>query len=198
VAEGPTPTTLAHHIMNKIQTTRERKSRFCMRFMPVEQTCFASKDELAEKVAPLIAKHFPAGDDVTPVKVWREFTSAVWAAGWLGSMPGFERSVRASKKGACGLCCCKAPPAGVERNSGLCLVECGGPQAVSTDVGGVRPRRQFSVLYECRASGPFDRSEMIDVVAKQVPKVSFLGDAESSLGDAKSSLGDAKSSLGEA
>ena len=68
-AEGPTPTELALNLLNKVQASRERKSRFCMRFMPVETTCFASKEELAKTSAPLIKKHFPTGEGVKPVKV---------------------------------------------------------------------------------------------------------------------------------
>jgi hypothetical protein len=75
-AEGPTPTELALNILNKIKASRERKSRYCMRFMPVEQTCFASKEELAKTSALLIKKHFPTSDGVKPVKV-RE-TTAAW------------------------------------------------------------------------------------------------------------------------
>jgi hypothetical protein len=40
-----------------------------MRFMPIEQTCFAGKDEIAKAATELIAKHFPKEEGVAPIKV---------------------------------------------------------------------------------------------------------------------------------
>lgn len=66
--DGPTPPQLALKMMEDIEKTREKKARFCMRFMPIEQTCFAGKDEITKAVTELIKKHFPEGEDATPVK----------------------------------------------------------------------------------------------------------------------------------
>mmetsp|Transcript_46034 Transcript_46034/g.87834 ORF Transcript_46034/g.87834 Transcript_46034/m.87834 type:complete len:329 (-) Transcript_46034:100-1086(-) len=93
--EGPTPSELALKLMEDIKSKRERKSRFCMRFVPVEHTCYASKEEISKAADDLVAKHFASGEGVTPLK--------------------------------------------------------------------------FSVMFEVRASGPFERMEVIDMVAKKVP-----------------------------
>ncbi|XP_047330865.1 THUMP domain-containing protein 1 [Impatiens glandulifera] len=56
----PTPKELAEHMMTSISSTKKHISRFLLRVLPVEVTCYASEEEITKSIEPLIAKYFPA------------------------------------------------------------------------------------------------------------------------------------------
>lgn len=56
----PTPKEIAQHMLTSISLTRKHISRFLLRVLPVEVTCYASEEEITKSIAPLIAKYFPA------------------------------------------------------------------------------------------------------------------------------------------
>ncbi|KAF3794731.1 THUMP domain-containing protein 1 [Nymphaea thermarum] len=90
----PGPTKIVEHLMTTAASTRKHMSRFILRLLPVELTCYASEEEISEAIKPLVSQHFPADG--------------------------------ASQK--------------------------------------------FAVLYDARANTGIERSKIIDVVAKSVPK----------------------------
>ncbi|KAH9315571.1 hypothetical protein KI387_024198, partial [Taxus chinensis] len=64
----PTPSELVEYIMNKAAATRKHMSRFILRLLPVELTCYASAEEITTAVKPLIEHYFPTGEDHSPIK----------------------------------------------------------------------------------------------------------------------------------
>ncbi|XP_031476925.1 uncharacterized protein LOC116248326 [Nymphaea colorata] len=90
----PGPTKIVEHLMTTAASTRKHMSRFILRLLPVELTCYASEEEISEAIKPLVSQHFPA-------------------------------------EGA---------------------------------------SQKFAVLYDARANTGIERSKIIDVVAKSVPK----------------------------
>ncbi|GLJ40143.1 hypothetical protein SUGI_0822690 [Cryptomeria japonica] len=64
----PSPTELVEYIMNKAAATRKHMSRFILRLLPVELTCYASTEEIATAAKPLVEQHFPTGEDQSPIK----------------------------------------------------------------------------------------------------------------------------------
>ncbi|XP_043723308.1 THUMP domain-containing protein 1 homolog [Telopea speciosissima] len=63
----PSPKDIAQHMMMSAASTRKHMSRFILRVLPVEVTCYASEEELSKAIKPLIAKYFPA-EAPTPQK----------------------------------------------------------------------------------------------------------------------------------
>ncbi|CAN6444170.1 unnamed protein product [Victoria cruziana] len=56
----PGPTKIVEHLMTTAASTRKHMSRFILRFLPVELTCYASEEEISKAIKPLVAEHFPA------------------------------------------------------------------------------------------------------------------------------------------
>eukprot|EP00850_Spirogloea_muscicola_P003646 SM000015S01146 [mRNA] locus=s15:20962:27044:+ [translate_table: standard] len=59
---GPGPSELAEAVARHTAETRVSKTRYSMRLMPAEATCYASPAEIAQAARPVIARHFPTGD----------------------------------------------------------------------------------------------------------------------------------------
>ncbi|XP_052187224.1 uncharacterized protein LOC127797999 [Diospyros lotus] len=55
----PSPTEIVQHMMTSVASTRKHMSRFMLRVLPIEVTCYASEDEITRAIKPLIAQHFP-------------------------------------------------------------------------------------------------------------------------------------------
>ncbi|KAJ4978690.1 hypothetical protein NE237_009470 [Protea cynaroides] len=64
---GPGPKEIVQHMMTSAASTRKHMSRFILRVLPVEVTCYASEEEISKAIKPLIAKYFPA-EAPTPQK----------------------------------------------------------------------------------------------------------------------------------
>ncbi|XP_068659824.1 uncharacterized protein [Aristolochia californica] len=58
-AGEPGPAEIAHYMMKSAAATRKNMSRFILRVLPVEVTCYASEEEITKAIKPLIAQHFP-------------------------------------------------------------------------------------------------------------------------------------------
>lgn len=54
----PDPVELVNDIMNDIEMTRQRRSRYLMRMMPIEVTCKAYLDDIKKECEKLFEKHF--------------------------------------------------------------------------------------------------------------------------------------------
>ncbi|XP_016547737.2 uncharacterized protein LOC107847770 isoform X1 [Capsicum annuum] len=64
----PNPKEIVQHMMSSLALTKKHISRFILRVLPVEVTCYASEEEIGKAIQPLIMKHLPAESD-TPKKV---------------------------------------------------------------------------------------------------------------------------------
>ncbi|CAL1391050.1 unnamed protein product [Linum trigynum] len=56
---GPSPKDVAQHMMTTLASTKKHVSRFLLRMLPVEASCYPSDEEISRAIAPLVAKHFP-------------------------------------------------------------------------------------------------------------------------------------------
>ncbi|XP_071736216.1 uncharacterized protein [Rutidosis leptorrhynchoides] len=57
--EDPTPKEIAQRMITYAATTQKHMSRFILRVLPVEVTCYASEEEISRAIKPLIARYFP-------------------------------------------------------------------------------------------------------------------------------------------
>ncbi|RWR76120.1 THUMP domain-containing protein 1 [Cinnamomum micranthum f. kanehirae] len=64
---NPGPFEIVQHMMVSAATTRKHMSRFILRMLPVEVTCYASEEEISKAIKPLIAQYFPT-ETQTPIK----------------------------------------------------------------------------------------------------------------------------------
>ncbi|XXG53172.1 hypothetical protein AAC387_Pa03g1314 [Persea americana] len=64
---NPGPFEIVQHVMVSAATTRKHMSRFILRMLPVELTCYASEEEISKAIKPLIAQYFPT-ETQTPQK----------------------------------------------------------------------------------------------------------------------------------
>lgn len=64
----PSPSELVEYIMNKAASTGKHMSRFILRVLPVELTCYASVEEISRTAKSLIEQYFPSGEDHPPIK----------------------------------------------------------------------------------------------------------------------------------
>ncbi|KAK8928269.1 hypothetical protein KSP39_PZI017588 [Platanthera zijinensis] len=62
----PSPSAIAHHMISYAASTKKHMSRFILRVVPVEVTCYASEEEVSKSIKPLIEHYFPVD---TPLKV---------------------------------------------------------------------------------------------------------------------------------
>lgn len=63
----PGPVSIAQHMMTSAASTRKHMSRFILRVVPVEVTCYASEVELSKAIKPLMEHYFPI-ESPTPQK----------------------------------------------------------------------------------------------------------------------------------
>ncbi|PKA58575.1 hypothetical protein AXF42_Ash008862 [Apostasia shenzhenica] len=63
----PSPAAIAQHMISSAALTKKHISRFILRVLPAEVTCYASEEEITEAIKPLIAQYFP-DDTSTPQK----------------------------------------------------------------------------------------------------------------------------------
>ncbi|XP_010273314.1 PREDICTED: THUMP domain-containing protein 1 homolog [Nelumbo nucifera] len=56
----PSPKEIVQHMMTSTASTRKHVSRFILRVLPVEVTCYASEEEISKAIKPLISRYFPA------------------------------------------------------------------------------------------------------------------------------------------
>ncbi|XP_078446812.1 THUMP domain-containing protein [Wolffia australiana] len=66
-AGDPSPSSIAQHMMSSLASSRKHVSRFILRVLPTEVSCYASVDEITKEIKPLIAQYFPE-DSSTPLK----------------------------------------------------------------------------------------------------------------------------------
>ncbi|XAR60342.1 hypothetical protein NMG60_11033669 [Bertholletia excelsa] len=55
----PSPKDIVQHMVTSVASTRKHMSRFLLRVLPVEVTCYASEDEITKAIKPLILQYFP-------------------------------------------------------------------------------------------------------------------------------------------
>ncbi|XP_008800257.1 THUMP domain-containing protein 1 homolog isoform X2 [Phoenix dactylifera] len=63
----PGPVDIVHHMMSSAASTRKHMSRFILRVLPAEVTCYASEEEIKNAIKPLIEQYFPS-EASTPSK----------------------------------------------------------------------------------------------------------------------------------
>lgn len=66
------PLELVHNIFNDILCSQVRKSKFCLRFLPVLKTCYAKVDEIVKASKPIIQEYFHSiSDPFTYCIMWK-------------------------------------------------------------------------------------------------------------------------------
>ncbi|KAL3529998.1 hypothetical protein ACH5RR_009320 [Cinchona calisaya] len=55
----PSPKDIVQYMMTSLASTRKHVSRFMLRVLPVELTCYASEEEILRAIKPLISQNFP-------------------------------------------------------------------------------------------------------------------------------------------
>ncbi|GAB2226769.1 hypothetical protein Droror1_Dr00008559 [Drosera rotundifolia] len=63
----PGPKEIVQHIMESAASTRKLMSRFLLRVLPIELTCYSSEEEISKAIKPIIAHHFPTETE-KPIK----------------------------------------------------------------------------------------------------------------------------------
>ncbi|XP_073147267.1 uncharacterized protein [Henckelia pumila] len=63
----PSPKDIIQHMMTSLASTRKHMSRFLLRVLPIEITCYASDEEIRRAIKPLVEKYFPE-ETQTPLK----------------------------------------------------------------------------------------------------------------------------------
>ncbi|KAL9234804.1 hypothetical protein vseg_009630 [Gypsophila vaccaria] len=63
----PGPREIVQHMMESAASTKKHMSRFLLRVLPVELSCYASEEEISRAIKPLVEQHFPVNAE-TPVK----------------------------------------------------------------------------------------------------------------------------------
>ncbi|XP_004291758.1 PREDICTED: THUMP domain-containing protein 1 [Fragaria vesca subsp. vesca] len=59
----PGPKDIVQHMMTSAAATRKHMSRFILRVLPVEVSCYASEEEISKSIKPLLAQYFPLETD---------------------------------------------------------------------------------------------------------------------------------------
>ncbi|XP_028091665.1 vacuolar protein sorting-associated protein 13-like protein isoform X3 [Camellia sinensis] len=83
----PSPKDIVQHMMMSIASTRKHISRFILRVLPVEVTCYASEDEITRAIQPLISQYFPV-ETQTALKVGKKKKKRAWVG--IGSCLLYE------------------------------------------------------------------------------------------------------------
>ncbi|KAL0370327.1 UNVERIFIED_CONTAM: THUMP domain-containing protein 1 [Sesamum angustifolium] len=60
----PSPKDIVQHMMTSLASTKKHVSRFLLRMLPVEVTCYTSDDEIKKAIKPVIDKYFPVESEV--------------------------------------------------------------------------------------------------------------------------------------
>ncbi|GFQ01218.1 thump domain-containing protein 1 [Phtheirospermum japonicum] len=60
----PTPKDIVHHMMTSLASTKKNVSRFLLRVLPVEVSCYTSEEDIQRAIKPLIEKYFPTESQV--------------------------------------------------------------------------------------------------------------------------------------
>ncbi|KAK8959528.1 hypothetical protein KSP40_PGU010595 [Platanthera guangdongensis] len=81
----PSPSAIAHHMISYAASTKKHMSRFILRVVPVEVTCYASEEEVSKSIKPLIEHYFPVD---TPLKLLPLYFAVLYEA---RSNTGIER-----------------------------------------------------------------------------------------------------------
>lgn len=55
----PSPKDIVQYIMTSLASTRKHVSRFMLRVLPIEVTCYASEEEITRAIKPLVTQYFP-------------------------------------------------------------------------------------------------------------------------------------------
>ncbi|KNA22616.1 hypothetical protein SOVF_031070 [Spinacia oleracea] len=63
----PSPGEIGQHLMESASRTKKHMSRFLLRVLPVEVSCYSSEEEISRAIKPLIEQYFPVNSG-TPVK----------------------------------------------------------------------------------------------------------------------------------
>uniref|UniRef100_A0A7N0U3M2 THUMP domain-containing protein n=1 Tax=Kalanchoe fedtschenkoi TaxID=63787 RepID=A0A7N0U3M2_KALFE len=63
----PSPKQIVQHMMTLLASTKKHVSRFILRLLPVEVSCYASEDEISKAIKPSIEQYFPMETE-TPLK----------------------------------------------------------------------------------------------------------------------------------
>ncbi|CAI9106238.1 OLC1v1005351C1 [Oldenlandia corymbosa var. corymbosa] len=58
-ADDPNPKDIVHYMMASLASSRKHISRFLLRVLPIEFTCYASEEEISRAIEPFIAHYFP-------------------------------------------------------------------------------------------------------------------------------------------
>ncbi|EES09964.1 uncharacterized protein LOC8071932 [Sorghum bicolor] len=58
-AGDPGPVEIVQNMMSSAVSTRKHMSRFILRVLPAEVTCYASEEEITKAISPLVEKYFP-------------------------------------------------------------------------------------------------------------------------------------------
>ncbi|KAG0530285.1 hypothetical protein BDA96_05G172900 [Sorghum bicolor] len=58
-AGDPGPVEIVQNMMSSAALTRKHMSRFILRVLPAEVTCYASEEEITKAISPLVEKYFP-------------------------------------------------------------------------------------------------------------------------------------------
>nr|CAD1840022.1 unnamed protein product [Ananas comosus var. bracteatus] len=66
-AGDPSPVDIVQRMMSSAASTRKHMSRFILRVLPAELTCYASEEEITKAIKPLVEQYFPSAA-TTPVK----------------------------------------------------------------------------------------------------------------------------------
>ncbi|KAL0929008.1 hypothetical protein M5K25_000947 [Dendrobium thyrsiflorum] len=62
----PSPVAVAHQMISSAASTKKHMSRFILRVLPAEVTCYASEEDISKSIKPLIEQYFPL--DTSPLK----------------------------------------------------------------------------------------------------------------------------------
>ncbi|XP_071927635.1 uncharacterized protein [Coffea arabica] len=57
--DDPNPKDIVQYMMTSLASTRKHMSRFMLRVLPIELSCYASEEEIVRAIKPFIAKYFP-------------------------------------------------------------------------------------------------------------------------------------------
>ncbi|KAL0460933.1 UNVERIFIED_CONTAM: THUMP domain-containing protein 1 [Sesamum latifolium] len=60
----PSPKDIVQHMMTSLASTKKHVSRFLLRVLPVEVTCYTSDEEIKRAIKPVIDKYFPVESEV--------------------------------------------------------------------------------------------------------------------------------------
>ncbi|WCJ36849.1 THUMP domain-containing protein [Euphorbia peplus] len=56
----PSPKDIAHYMMTSLASSKKHMSRFILRVLPVEVSCYSSEEEISKAMVPIVEKHFPS------------------------------------------------------------------------------------------------------------------------------------------